>query len=351
MKKELSLAAIAAALIISSAQPAFAEEKNSNEIFYGQEQMAVSNTSDTAAAQSVEQSAVQPSVQPVEQPTEQPVEQPVDQPVAQPTEGCTVTPEPTETPSATEDTEQETEDSDGNEENTSDITPTPETVPQTPETSTEGPEPSDETTEDEKTEGTSSKNTSKPANRTTSTQGAYRPYTQSTSHSPEPKEIEFGSFPEEYKEILEECMEGWGSEVTSERVSIIENAVSLYGVEYSMSCRNAPSVENPKYLDCSSFVGQAYWRAGLYDKETAYWCTGTFASEFEQISASEAIPGDIAQISWNPGGMGSSEHVGIYIGTVGDTKYFIHCTRGGGLDGVVVNSYSGFAYFGRSPEL
>lgn len=348
MKKELSLAAIAAALIISSAQPTFAEEKNGNEIFYGQEQMAVSSTSDTSAAQSVEQSAVQPTEQPVEQPavqpTEQLVEQPVNQSVAKPSEDSTVTPEPTETPSTAEDEEQVTEDSDENEENTSDITPTPETVPQTPEESTEDSDPSDETTEDEKT----ATSTSKPANRTTTTQWTYRPSTGSISYSSEPKKIEFGSFPEEYKEILEECMEGWGSEVTSERVSIIENAVSLYGVKYSMDWRNEPSIENPKYLDCSSFVGQSYWRAGLYDMDTVYWCTGTFASEFEQISASEAIPGDIAQISWNPGGMGSSEHVGIYIGSIDGTKYYIHCT---GSQAVVIDNYSGFKYFGRSPEL
>ena len=171
--------------------------------------------------------------------------------------------------------------------------------------------------------------------------------------------IDLSNLPEDYREIMQKCMRTWGSEVTKERRAIIQNAVLLYGVHYDMDQRNTPSIDNPELLDCSSFVGQAYWRAGLYDKDTATWCTGTFASNFIKIDESEIIPGDIAQKIWNPGGSGPHEHIGIYVGEVDGTKYFIHCTRDDyGHNGVVVNDYYGFdpsrnsnAAFGRSPKL
>lgn len=170
--------------------------------------------------------------------------------------------------------------------------------------------------------------------------------------------IEYGALPDDMKSILQQCMKTWDSRVTKERRAIIQNGVLLYGVTYSMESRNSPSLENPQYLDCSSFVGQCYWRAGVLGQETAYWTTGSFASEFSQIDESQLIPGDIAQISWNPGGSGGSEHIGIYIGTVNGRKYYIHCA-GGYTDGIYhapgkgikVNDYSGFTYFGRCPGL
>lgn len=170
--------------------------------------------------------------------------------------------------------------------------------------------------------------------------------------------MDYGVLPDDMKEILRQCMQTWDSRVTDERRQIIQQGVLLYGVTYSMDARNTPSLENPKYLDCSSFVGQCYWRAGVLDQSTAYWTTGTFASNFTQISDSQLIPGDIGQITWNPGGSGGSEHIGIYIGTVNGTKYYIHCT-GGYTDGVYhapgkgikINDYGGFKYFGRCPGL
>lgn len=170
--------------------------------------------------------------------------------------------------------------------------------------------------------------------------------------------IEYGNLPDDMKEILRMCMQTWDSRVTDERRAIIQNAVSLYGVTYSMDARNSPSVENPQYLDCSSFVGQCYWRAGLMGQEAAWWCTGDFSANFQQIGESQLIPGDIGQITWNPGGSGGSEHIGIYIGTVNGTKYWIHCA-GGYTDGVYhapgkgvkVNDYGGFIYYGRMPGL
>lgn len=149
------------------------------------------------------------------------------------------------------------------------------------------------------------------------------------------------------RDVLIKCEETWGSDVTDERKDIIKSAVELSGVSYSMNYRNMPSVDNPQYLDCSSFVGQAYYRAGVYDESAAWWYTGIFSSKFTQIDSSQLIPGDIAQISWNPGGSGAKEHIGIYIGTVEGTKYYIHCQS----HGVFANSYADFRYFGRSPEL
>lgn len=171
--------------------------------------------------------------------------------------------------------------------------------------------------------------------------------------------VELGALPENMQEILKQCMKTWDSRVTKERRAIIQSAVNLYGVTYSMDSRNSPSVQNPQYLDCSSFTGQAYWRAGVLGQEAAWWTTGTFASKFQQIQENELIPGDIAQKVWNPGGSGGSEHIGIYIGTVNGTKYYIHCTSYDDASGqkyvtgkgVQVNSYSKFQYFGRCPQL
>ncbi len=170
--------------------------------------------------------------------------------------------------------------------------------------------------------------------------------------------IDYGQLPEDMKEILRQCMQTWDSRVTKERREIIQQGVLLYGVTYSMDYRNSPSVESPRYLDCSSYVGQCYWRAGLMPRDTVGWCTGTFASNFQQINESQLIPGDIAQKTWNPGGSGGSEHIGIYIGTVGGTKYYIHCAGGytNGVyhapgKGVRIDSYSGFQYFGKKPGL
>ena len=161
------------------------------------------------------------------------------------------------------------------------------------------------------------------------------------------------------KEILRQCMQTWDSRVTKERREIIQQGVLLYGVTYSMNARNSPSYESPKYLDCSSFVGQCYWRSGVatQGKAAADWCTPDNSSNFKEISESELIPGDIGQKCW-PGKAYGADHVGIYIGTVNGTKYWLHCT-GGYTDGVYhapgkgikINNYNGFQHFGRYPGL
>lgn len=171
--------------------------------------------------------------------------------------------------------------------------------------------------------------------------------------------IDYGNLPEDMKEILRQCMQTWDGRVTKERREIIQQGVLLYGVTYSMDARNSPSYESPKYLDCSSFVGQCYWKFGVatQGKAAADWCTPDNSSNFKEISESELIPGDIGQKCW-PGNAGGADHVGIYIGTVNGTKYWLHCT-GGYTDGVYhapgkgikINNYNGFQHFGRYPGL
>ena len=176
--------------------------------------------------------------------------------------------------------------------------------------------------------------------------------------------MDYGELPESMKEILRKCMQTWDSRVTKERREIIQQGVLLYGVTYSMGLngdppRNSPSPENPKYLDCSSFVGQCYWRAGVLGKNAIGWCTGDFASssnQMKQISEDELIPGDMGQLYWHPGGSGAREHIGIFIGKVDGQSYYIHCTGSSpeapGVKhppgkGIVINAPGYFKAFGR----
>lgn len=176
--------------------------------------------------------------------------------------------------------------------------------------------------------------------------------------------MDYGELPESMKEILRKCMQTWDSRVTKERREIIQQGVLLYGVTYSMGLngdppRNSPSPENPKYLDCSSFVGQCYWRAGVLGRNAIGWCTGDFASssnQMKQISEDELIPGDMGQLYWHPGGSGAKEHIGIFIGKVDGQSYYIHCTGSSpeapGVKhppgkGIVISAPGYFKAFGR----
>ena len=170
--------------------------------------------------------------------------------------------------------------------------------------------------------------------------------------------IDYGNLPDDMKEILRQCMQTWDSRVTKERRAIIQNGILLYGVTYSMDYART-DIKNPKYLDCSSFVGQCYWRSGVATQgsDAAYWSTPTISGVFTEISESQLIPGDIGQKCW-PGQAYGSDHVGIYIGTVNGTRYWLHCT-GGTTDGVYhapgkgvkINNYGGFLHYGRYPGL
>ena len=159
--------------------------------------------------------------------------------------------------------------------------------------------------------------------------------------------LDMGKLPEEYKEILRKCMATWDSRVTKERREIIQQGIMLYGVKYSMGYARS-NIDNPTYLDCSSFVGQSYWRAKVAGKDAAYWSTPTISNVFKKIDASQLIPGDIGQKHW-PGLPYGADHVGIYLGTVNGTKYWMHCTSSG--NGIKINNYTGFLNFGQYPKL
>lgn len=147
-------------------------------------------------------------------------------------------------------------------------------------------------------------------------------------------DINMGQLPADFAEILRKCMEGWGPEVTAKRRAVIQAAVSLYGVRYGSVAndkpgrpgRNTPSIEHPKWLDCSSFVGQSFWRAKLVPKIVASYDTSAFGSQnyFKQIQESSLIPGDIGMKDMSS--TGQNNHIGIYIGKINGTKYWIHCT-------------------------
>lgn len=174
--------------------------------------------------------------------------------------------------------------------------------------------------------------------------------------------LDMGQLPDDMKEILKKCMATWDSKVTKERREIIQQGVMLYGVTYSMAYART-DIDNPKYLDCSSFVGQSYWRAGVLDKSAASWCTGNFCEAdkgFKQIDAAQLIPGDFGQKTWTPGSSGGNEHIGIYLGTVDGTMYWLHCTswspeapntKYAPGKGVVINDYKGFKAYGQYPGL
>lgn len=168
-------------------------------------------------------------------------------------------------------------------------------------------------------------------------------------------DMDFGQIPSNEAEILKGCMQSWGSEVTAERQDLIQQGVLLYGVKYSMDLRNSPSYQNPKYLDCSSFVGQCFWRAKVAGTEAVHWCTGDYiGGQFHSISHDQLIPGDVGLI--NTIGAGGSNHVGIYIGNYNGKDYFMHCSTGVGIggnyiDGVRISTYSAFKNFYRHNSL
>ena len=161
--------------------------------------------------------------------------------------------------------------------------------------------------------------------------------------------IDYGNLPEGMKEILRECMKGWDSRVTKERKEIIQQGIMLYGVTYSMTYGRS-NIDHPQYLDCSSFTGQSYWRAGLLGREAAGYTTASFCDGghgFSRLSgADQLIPGDVGLKKWSLE-TGAANHVGIYVGQVNGVRYWLHCTSGGGEKGVRINDYGNFTAYGR----
>lgn len=159
--------------------------------------------------------------------------------------------------------------------------------------------------------------------------------------------IEGGNIPENEQGLITETMMGWPSNLDEGRKKVIQTGLSLYGkVQYSMDQRLQPSIQNPKYLDCSSFVGWSFYFAGFQDVNYS-WATGGFlsSSAFHQINSSELQPGDIGLKNWVASG--GDNHVGIYMGkSASGQNVWLHCT-GGSLRRIVANTYGGFTIFFR----
>lgn len=117
------------------------------------------------------------------------------------------------------------------------------------------------------------------------------------------------------------------------RSELAQVAVSILGHPYLMGGKS-PAIGAPTGpLDCSGFVDWVYIQCfgtgvsgggvpeGIAVSGTALqWYAST------AISESELQVGDLAFL-YDPATLetGRVNHVGIYIGSVGDTKYFVHC--------------------------
>ncbi|HJB27202.1 MAG TPA: lysozyme family protein [Candidatus Blautia faecavium] len=156
-----------------------------------------------------------------------------------------------------------------------------------------------------------------------------------------------GNIPEAEQSLIMEAMSGWPSGLDERRKKVIETGLSLYGkISYSMDMRLQPSPQAPQYLDCSSFVGWAFYFGGCQDVSYS-WATGGFLSSpaFTPISSGELTPGDIGLK--NTIASGGDNHIGIYMGkSASGQNVWLHCT-GGNLDRIVANTYGGFTLFYR----
>lgn len=155
------------------------------------------------------------------------------------------------------------------------------------------------------------------------------------------------NIPENEQQLLMEATASWPSSMDERRKAVIQKGLSLYGtITYSMDLRLEPYFMNPKYLDCSSFVGWSYYFGGLTDVYYG-WATEGFLNGgvFHSISESELVPGDVGLI--NTVGSGGTNHIGIYIGkSASGANVWLHCA-GGSLRRIVINTYNNFHIFMR----
>lgn len=161
-------------------------------------------------------------------------------------------------------------------------------------------------------------------------------------------DINNGNLSGSAQQLLTEAMGSWPSYMDERRKAVIEKGISLYGkVTYSMDQRLQPSMDNPRYLDCSSFVGWSFYYAGIKDV-LPHWTTGNFVdgSSFRGIGHDELIPGDVGLK--NTIASGGSNHVGIYLGkSASGQDVWLHCTTSEGFSGVHINTYGNFRIFYR----
>lgn len=154
---------------------------------------------------------------------------------------------------------------------------------------------------------------------------------------------------------LNMLMETWPSDMDERRGAVIAKGAGLIGkVTYDMYGEDTRAgVDNPRTLDCSSFVAWAFQKSGFTD--VPYWSTtGTFVSSanFTPISASELKPGDVGLM--NTIAAGGNNHVGIYVGKdANGTSMWLHCTSHASpgcstvTDGPRISYYSAFVIFYR----
>lgn len=121
--------------------------------------------------------------------------------------------------------------------------------------------------------------------------------------------------------------EGW-PDMDGKRAAVIAKGATRIGkATYSMYGEDTRSgADNPRTLDCSSFVAWSFQKAGFTDVPYTS-TTGTFVNSpnFVPVSASELLPGDIGLINTIPSG--GSNHVGIYVGKdQNGTQMWLHCT-------------------------
>lgn len=148
----------------------------------------------------------------------------------------------------------------------------------------------------------------------------------------------------------------------SDRLAILRTALELVGrVPYFWGGKSAsgwnegwntlkqvtaPGVSSsgslrPYGLDCSGFTDWVWRTAGFQSigsgVHAQFWAS-------TQIREDELQPGDLVFKNWPDNSI--INHVGIYYGKDANGKnLYIHCSSGAG--GVVMNSYSGFKFWGR----
>ncbi len=135
------------------------------------------------------------------------------------------------------------------------------------------------------------------------------------------------------KKLLEQIMENWPDGMETQRLIAIETALSLLdkGIQYSQPWRHAINKQTglPSYMDCSSFVTYCLRAAGIDVPAGAY--TGTYLSSknFTSVNSKNLKPGDVALYNTSTAG-GSSNHIGMYLGTDSQGRQvWIHCSGGG----------------------
>lgn len=193
-----------------------------------------------------------------------------------------------------------------------------------------------------------------------------RTITTPDEHASELADIELYALAKQYGVTLPR-------DLPEKRKAVLKAAFSgvTYGIPYYWDCRNysvVPGLEGnnfgeelgkPDYrnrtkkgLDCSSFVGWAYYTAGITwcefagegDAESGYKFKATpwmrAADSTTEIKFEDIQPGDIAFVS--NGAAGSDDHTGIYLGNNEQgIAIWIHCSSGG----AICSTYSRFYVF------